>query len=193
MYACTRTWVLFRAGLPERSVRTDQAVAHPRYTAPYPKAAGSSSSVPHISAGTIAAKTAAGCTKHIAQARPMPHPRTVVYIPMRKLANRNSPSATKNGDGSDAVMVETAIPISRASIHRQHPNAEECSDLEYSRFRMYSESRIWVSARAAAAAATCQYPASRYHHVATVATATTMPIERHSEKYREDGVSRVSE
>ena len=61
----------------------DQAVAHPRYMAPYASETGSDSSPAHMSTGTIAAKTAAGCTKQTAQARPMRHPRTVVYIPIR--------------------------------------------------------------------------------------------------------------
>ena len=55
--------------------------------------------------------------------------------------------------------------------------------MEYSRFRMYSESIRCVSTKAAATAKMCQYSGvSRYHHAATAATAAAIPTDRHREK-----------
>ena len=142
----------------------------------------------------MTANMARGCIRQMAHARPIEHPSTVVYIPIRKLANSNIPITTKKDCNSFPVMADVTTPINRASIQTQHPNAEACSAFEYSLFLINLESTYCVTSSTPIAAPMRQYSCRFiYHTVDTTTSAPTIPMDRQSEKYLDEGLSRVRE
>jgi hypothetical protein len=70
-------------------------------------------------------------------------PRTVVYIPILKLANKNIPMVMKRkGICSLDIIIDATRPETTVTTHKLFPKRDMCNDLEYSLFFEKRESMI---------------------------------------------------